>query len=129
MQTKKSRAGIIARGPAIIPAMNRSTLARMNLDSKTTAFFPVSELKLADDGTPTTIFCLLRARLDNATEKRWKDAGLLEADVSSESFVRSVTLKNRNDVDNLYDWHVESVALTLDQNGHEHDIAAAGLKN
>ena len=118
----------------IVDALHRtsdreSAMANMRLDAKSAAFFPVSELKVPEDGSPTTIYCLLRARLDTATEKRWREGGLLQADASSESFVRKVTLKSRNDVDNLYDWHVESVAWALDQIGSSHQTADASSSN
>lgn len=73
----------------------------------------VGDLKLPLDGKPLVAYALLYARLDEATEKRWRDAGLFKNEVVPNSFLRTVTLANPDSQSLLLDWHVEGILLKL----------------
>jgi len=71
------------------------------------------DLKLPFDGKPLVVYALLYARLDEATEKRWREAGLFKNEVVPNTFLRAVTLANPESLSFLLDWHVEGILLKL----------------
>ncbi len=73
-------------------------------------------------GKKLTIKCLLRAQLDPFTAREWKRAGLLDQEpVVSNPFFRTITLSSKEDLERLYDWHVESVAPNSDKKDAKQD--------
>lgn len=74
----------------------------------------ISTMDLPKYGKPRVVSAVLYARLDDATEKRWRDAGLFKSEgIIATPFVRKVTISNREDLDLLLDWHVEGVVASL----------------
>lgn len=74
----------------------------------------ISDVKLPPDGKPLVLYVVLYARLDDATERRWQESGLFKKDAANFSpFLRTLSIANREGLDNLLDWHVEGVLTKL----------------
>jgi hypothetical protein len=114
-------------GPAAIPtgggptynaaslSMNRQpeTLADFEIDLKNSAYFPPRRLTLPASGKPLTVYCVMFASLDPATESVWRQAGMFDNEGTVLSpFLRKVTVRDQQTLENLIDWHVEAVTLT-----------------
>ena len=73
----------------------------------------VDDLHVPLNGKPLIVCAVLAARLDEVTERHWRDAGLLKNEsVVTNPFLRTVTLSNPEGLDYLLDWHVEGVWAT-----------------
>jgi len=107
-----SAAAIEAIPQSVDDSVRDSSLAQfIRIDGIVPSFQPVRELVLPEAGKAPTVFCLLRVRLDRATEERWQASGMLDNERLLSPFIRTVTLANQEARDNLVDWHVEGVAI------------------
>jgi hypothetical protein len=75
-------------------------------------FVPVSALTAPEEGKPLRVHCLLRAELDPFTFALWQRKGMLSNAEFSKPFLPLVTIKDRESLELLFDWHVESVAVS-----------------
>jgi hypothetical protein len=92
----------------------RTFLSSLQFAGKPPVWTPVKELQPPAPGQKRIVYCLMYAQLDPQTEKTWRDAKMFQDEVSPLSpFLRTVTLTTRESLENLYDWHVESVTSTL----------------
>jgi hypothetical protein len=90
-----------------------AALSRFDIDLNSSAFMPPARLTLRPDGQPFTVYCVMFASLDPETESAWKQSGMLKEESSMLSpFLRKVTVRNQETLENVIDWHVESVTLT-----------------
>jgi hypothetical protein len=77
-------------------------------------FIHPADLKLPDFGLGLQVYCLLRQPLDPATEEQWRKAGLLAGEFQViNPYVRTLTIKERSDLRELYIWQVEGVCTDL----------------
>ena len=72
-------------------------------------FKPIDSLRLPENGASLTVYLLMYARLDSATETIWQQAGMFKDEQTDvrRPFLRKVTLSSQECLDRLFDWHVE----------------------
>lgn len=89
-------------------------LKNLEVDGQSLRFFPVTDVKLRDDGQPLACYCLLHMPLDPMTEGNWARAGLLrqETDIVS-PFLRYVVLDNAEALQYLEHGCVDRVTYSL----------------
>lgn len=77
-------------------------------------FYPVAAVSLPKPGQKTVIYCLLYSILDPFTEQNWKNAGMFKDEGRVISpFLRTITIASQESLDNLNDWHIESIAFSI----------------
>ncbi|HYF48619.1 MAG TPA: hypothetical protein VEJ63_04405 [Planctomycetota bacterium] len=84
----------------------------LEVDGQKLDFVSFGDLRLPANGGALTVYVLLHAQLDDRTEQAWRRCGMLQDEGRTVSpWLRKVTVRDQNTLDNLIDWHVDKVAV------------------
>ena len=88
------------------PGLLESMMGNQKID-----WLKMSNLEAPPKGAqPLILYVVFFTLMDDATEKRWRDAGMFKREgVVATPFVRQVAITNSDTLNNLLDWHVEGV--------------------